>query len=195
MKQSEAHHIGSILVALLHLEEIVESISIKEISFKTNIPEEDLGTIIEDLASLGLITYDAKGVKLTNKGRQMASYIQESKLTEDILREYLEFKGGEVVLKPPYRFRYRGPKWLQLREKEIIPLSAVEPPAKVVIKTINTRNLRLIQQLASIGILPNVKAEVKSKASIGGALILKIKDFEVAIGNNVASNILVSIIN
>ncbi|MHA1754174.1 MAG: FeoA family protein, partial [Candidatus Odinarchaeia archaeon] len=47
------------------------------------------------------------------------------------------------------------------------------------------------RQLISIGVLPGVEAVVKTRSTFGGTVILKIKDFEVAISRNIANKILV----
>ncbi len=74
-------------------------------------------------------------------------------------------------------------------EEDIKPLCDLGADEKRCIARVEEEEPRLLQYLASLGLIPDVDIEVKEVAPFGGPLLVKIGDTQYALGREVASKI------
>jgi len=73
--------------------------------------------------------------------------------------------------------------------EEIKPLCELSADDKVCIAMVDEEEPKLLQYLATLGLLPDVDVEVKEVAPFGGPLLVKVGDTQYALGREVASKI------
>lgn len=76
-----------------------------------------------------------------------------------------------------------------MEDCEVKPLCDFSPDEKGCIARVEEEEPRLLQYLASLGLVPDVDVEVKEVAPFGGPLLVKIGDAQYALGREVASKI------
>ncbi|MHA1581005.1 MAG: metal-dependent transcriptional regulator [Candidatus Baldrarchaeia archaeon] len=207
------------LEALFRLEKNNERVKTTELAEKLGFPLSSMTVLLQRLANMGLVEYEPyKGVRLTDKGRKVAiKIIRRHRLSERFLTDILGLDWCEVHEQAcklehaitnkieekldkklgspavcPHGNPIPTPNGEIIFEKDI-PLSELQPAEEAVITRIIDEDPTLLRRLIAIGILPGVKITVKEKSPLGGALVLKIGDYEVALGRDVASKICVKI--
>ncbi len=205
------------LEILFRLEKNNKRVKTTELAEKLGFPPSSMTVLLQRLANMGLVNYEPyKGVKLTDKGRKVAiKIIRRHRLSERFLTDILgldwcevhehacklehaitdkieekldEKLGGPTVC--PHGNPIPTPSGKIIFEEDV-PLSELQPTDEAIITRIIDENPTLLRRLIAIGILPGVKITVKEKSPLGGALVLKIGDYEVAVGCDVASKICV----
>lgn len=76
-----------------------------------------------------------------------------------------------------------------MAEEEIKPLCDFRPDEKGHIARVEEEEPRLLQYLASLGLMPDVDVEVTEVAPFGGPLLVRIGDAQYALGREVAAKI------
>jgi DtxR family Mn-dependent transcriptional regulator len=205
------------LEILFKLEKDRERVKMTELAEKLRFPYSSMTVLLQKLSNMGLIDYEPyKGVKLTDKGKELAiKVIRRHRLSERFLTDILGFdwseahehacklehvitnkieeKLDEKLGKPtvcPHGNPIPTANGKIIFENDI-PLSELQPAEEATITRILDENSNLLRRLVAMGILPGVKVTVKEKSPLGGALVLKIGDYEVALGHDVASKICV----
>lgn len=200
------------LKAIYRLQKADDFVKFEEIANEMEIPVSQAKLFLEDLLALEVIEFDVdKGVRLAEKGKVWAmSIIRKHRLTKDFLvklgvdlseahpiadkLEHLISEDGEKHLEESLR-RPTSRRSDVVSENGAIPLSAVSPPSRVIISRITGNNEKLIRHLISVGVIPGVVARVKKRTNPKGPTILGIGGlmggFEVAVGKEVAANIMV----
>ncbi|MHA1410343.1 MAG: FeoA domain-containing protein [Candidatus Odinarchaeia archaeon] len=160
---------------------------------KKELEYDDLDKLIKllrALESFGFVRINPRNeVKLTKKGRRLTlEIIRNQELPETIISKFI---GVPIGISNLVETEGKDAEKDRCDREEIRRLISIEPPQLVEIVRIIGHNPRIEKQLLSIGIIPGVKAYVKTRATLGGTLILKIRGFEVALSSNVAHKILV----
>ena len=207
------------LETLFKLEKDGKRVKMTELAEKLGFPYSSMTVLLQKLSSMGLIDYEPyKGVKLTDKGKELAiKVIRRHRLSERFLTDILGFDWSEAhehacklehvitnkieekldeKLGKPTVCPHGNP--IPTADGKIIfendiPLSELQPTEEATITRILDENSNLLRRLVAMGILPGVKVVVKEKSPLGGTLVLKIGDYEVALGHDVASKICVKI--
>lgn len=187
-------------------------VKLEEIAKEMEVSASQVRRFLEELLSLKVIEFDIhKGARLAKKGKAWAmSVIRKHSLTKEFLvklgvdlseahpiadrLEHLISEDGEKHLEESLR----GPASQRgdaSSENGVIPLSAVNPPRRVIISRIAGKNEKLTRHLISVGVIPGVTARVKKRTGPNSPTILGIGGimggFEVAVGKEVAANIMV----
>ncbi|MEX2702417.1 MAG: metal-dependent transcriptional regulator [Candidatus Baldrarchaeota archaeon] len=203
------------LEILFRLEKSQKRVKTTELAKKLGSPLSSMTVLLQRLSKMGLVYYEPyKGVRLTDKGRKVAiKIIRRHRLSERFLTDILGLDWCEVhehacklehaitdKVEEKLNEKLGGPTVCphgnpiptpsgEIIFEEDIPLSELQPAEEAIITRITDENPALLRRLIAIGILPGVKITVKEKSPLGGALVLKIGDYEVALGHDVASKI------
>jgi len=205
------------LEVLFRLERNNKRVKTTELAEKLGSPLSSMTVLLQRLANMGLVDYEPyKGVKLTDEGRKVAvKIIRRHRLSERFLTDILGLNWCEVhehacklehaitdKIEEKLDEKLGGPTVCphgnpiptssgEIIFEEDLPLSELQPTEEAIISRIVDENPTLLRRLIAIGILPGVKIIVKEKSPLGGALVLKVGDYEVALGRDVASKICV----
>lgn len=205
------------LEILFRLEKSQKRVKTTELAKKLGSPLSSMTVLLQRLSKMGLVYYEPyKGVRLTDKGRKVAiKIIRRHRLSERFLTDILGLDWCEVhehacklehaitdKVEEKLNEKLGGPTVCphgnpiptpsgEIIFEEDTPLSELQPAEEAIITRIIDENPALLRRLIAIGILPGVKITVKEKSPLGGALVLKIGDYEVALGHDVASKICV----
>jgi DtxR family Mn-dependent transcriptional regulator len=153
---------------------------------------------------------------LTNKGKKEAlKLIRKHRLSERFLTDILGLSWDKVhaeacklehVLSPEVEESLdkllREPKSCPhghpipdsngvISAEKTCPLSELAPSQEATVISIQEENPEMLQYLATLGLLPEVKIKVEEVAPFGGPLLIKVGQAIYALGREVASKIMV----
>lgn len=158
-----------------------------------------------------------EGVRLTKKGTDAAeTLVRRHRLWERFLTDVLglnwdevheeacklehamspqvEEKLAEILGHPetcPHGYPIPGTRGAKKRVKEAKPLSSLSVGDKAVIERVAEEDSQLLQYLASLGLLPEAEISVKEIAPFKGPMLVKVCGAQYALGQEVASKIMV----
>ncbi len=158
-----------------------------------------------------------EGVRLTKKGTDSAeTLVRRHRLWERFLTDVLglnwdevheeacklehamspqvEEKLAEILGHPetcPHGYPIPGTRGAKKRVKEAKPLSSLSVGDKAVIERVAEEDSQLLQYLASLGLLPEAEISVKEIAPFKGPMLVKVCGAQYALGQEVASKIMV----
>jgi len=174
--------------------------------------------MLRRLSDKGLVrTSRRNGVKLTKKGLETAeSLVRRHRLWERFLTDVLGLNWDEVHEEAcklehamssqveeklalilgnpetcPHGYPIPGTRGAKRREKEGKPLSSLCVGEEAVIERVAEEDSKLLQYLASLGLLPEAKVAVKEIAPFKGPMLVKVCGAQYALGQEVASKIMV----
>jgi len=76
-------------------------------------------------------------------------------------------------------------------EEKARPLAELEPGKKAIVLRVSEEDPKMLQYLATLGLMPEVKVEVTEIAPFGGPILIKVGRAKYALGHGVATKILV----
>ncbi|MFX0068421.1 MAG: metal-dependent transcriptional regulator [Promethearchaeota archaeon] len=187
-------------------------VRLEEVAKEAQLSISQAKDALEDLSELKVIEFVAgKGIKLAKKGKIWAmSVVRKHRLTKDFLTK-LGVDPSEahpIAHKLEHLITENGERHLEESLERLVPaesndvpkngeirLSSLESRCSVIISRITGDNEKLIKHLVSVGVIPGVTAIVKKRSNPNSPLILRIGGlaggFEVAVGKEVASSIMV----
>ncbi|MEM3530723.1 MAG: metal-dependent transcriptional regulator [Nitrososphaerales archaeon] len=178
-----------------------------------------LGTVTNTIANLkkmGLLTHKPYlGIKLTEKGRKIASeIIRRHRLSERLLADVLKIPWSathniacklehiinenlteaiEKILQYPKTCPHGNPvpdKNGKILKDKYEALSGVPLKSKGKIMRIVNENEKVLKYISDLGLMPGVEVEVEEKTS-SGRIIVKVSGVRYSIGKEVSSSIYV----
>jgi DtxR family Mn-dependent transcriptional regulator len=174
--------------------------------------------MLKRLSEKGLVRSSrSEGVKLTRKGLETAeTMVRRHRLWERFLTDVLGLNWDEVheeacklehAMSPqveekladilghpetcPHGFPIPGTRGAKKREKEAKPLSSLSVGDEAVIERVTEEDSHLLQYLATLGLLPEARVAIKEIAPFKGPMLVKVCGAQYALGQEVASKIMV----
>ncbi|MFA5802798.1 MAG: metal-dependent transcriptional regulator [Thermoleophilia bacterium] len=158
-----------------------------------------------------------EGVQLTKKGQETAeSLVRRHRLWERFLTDVLglewdavheeacrlehamspqvEEKLSEILGHPetcPHGHPIPGTPRARKREKEAKPLSELCAGDKAIIERVSEEEPKLLQYLGTLGLLPDARITIKEIAPFKGPMLVQVCGAQYALGQEVASKIMV----
>lgn len=203
------------LERIFHLKRGEKPVKTMDLAKELGFPPSTVSTLLKKLSVDGLVKYVShRGVTLTDKGQKLAiEVVRRHRLSERLLTDVIGLdwtaahdeacklehviskevaKKVEDALGNPETCPHGNPIPSEeggMPKDEAKPLSEASPPEEAVVASVIDEDPKLLQKLLSLGILPGTKILIKERSPLGGPLILKVGDSEVAVGNSVASKI------
>lgn len=174
--------------------------------------------MLKRLAEKGLVKSSRRdGVKLTKKGLETAeALVRRHRLWERFLTDVLglnwdevheeacklehamspqvEVKLAQILGNPetcPHGYPIPGTRGAKKRAREARPLSSLSVGDEAVIDRVAEEDSQLLQYLATLGLLPEARVSVKEIAPFKGPMLVKVCGAQYALGQEVASKIMV----
>lgn len=185
---------------------------------RMNVSPPTVADMLKRLSENGLANSSrTEGVTLTKKGHQAAeTLVRRHRLWERFLTDVLgmnwdevheeacrlehamspqvEEKLAEILGHPdscPHGHPIPGTKGAHRREKEARPLYQLCVGEEGVIERVAEEEPKLLQYLASLGLLPNAPIRIKEIAPFKGPMLVQVAGAQYALGQEVASKIMV----
>ncbi len=192
-------------------------VRMSEVSKALEMSPSSTTSLLRKMADMELVLYESyKGVRLTEKGRKIAkNVVRKHRLSERLLTDLLGMDWAEVHEHACRLEHAISDKLADIIEEKLgypetcphghpisgddppvpdVPLSEVEPPAEVEVTRIMDESPAFLRRLSSIGILPGSVISVEDRAPLGGALLVRVLDTDIAIGKDVAPKIRVRLL-
>ncbi|MCL6106084.1 MAG: metal-dependent transcriptional regulator [Actinobacteria bacterium] len=174
--------------------------------------------MLRRLTENGLVQVSRRhGVHLTRQGQQAAeTLVRRHRLWERFLTDVLGLDWDEVheeacklehAMSPqveekladilghpdtcPHGFPIPGTKGARKREREAVPLSNLCVGDEGVIERVAEEEPKLLQYLATLGLFPDARIQVKEIAPFRGPMLVRVAGSQYALGQEVASKIMV----
>lgn len=185
---------------------------------KMHVSPPTVADMLKRLSENGFVKVSRKeGVTLTKKGLETAeSLVRRHRLWERFLTDVLGLNWDEVheeacklehAMSPqveerlakilgnpetcPHGYPIPGTKVFRKREKKAKPLSQLAVGEEGIIERVSEEEPKLLQYLASLGLLPNAHVHIKEIAPFKGPMLVQVQGAQYALGQEVASKILV----
>lgn len=185
---------------------------------RMNVSPPTVADMLKRLQENGLANSSrSEGVTLTKKGQQAAeTLVRRHRLWERFLTDVLGLNWDEVheeacklehAMSPqveerlaeilghpdscPHGHPIPGTRGARRREKEARPLSQLCVGEEGVIERVAEEEPKLLQYLASLGLLPNARIRIKEIAPFRGPMLVQVAGAQYALGQEVASKIMV----
>lgn len=185
---------------------------------RMNVSPPTVADMLKRLAENGLASSSrTEGVKLTKKGLEAAeTLVRRHRLWERFLTDVLGLNWDEVheeacrlehAMSPqveerlaeilghpdscPHGHPIPGTRGARRREKAARPLSRLCVGEEGVIERVAEEEPKLLQYLASLGLLPNAPIRIKEIAPFKGPMLVQVAGAQYALGQEVASKIMV----
>ncbi len=204
------------LESIFRLQQKERPVRISKLAEDLGITLASASEMAKKLKQMKLISNTGKKVYLTKRGETEArQVIRRHRLSERLLTDVLGFDWDKVheeacklehalsqeledgiaeSLGNPETCPHGQPipnKDGVFVEESTLPLSSLEPGEKREIARVPEDNPELLRYLDSLGLKPKVEVEVKEVAPFGGPLLIQIGNVRHALGQRVASKILV----
>jgi len=166
----------------------------------------------ESLSKKGLVDYEPyKGVKLTKKGKTLASsMMRKHRLAERLLVDVVGVNWDESHEEACKLEHALSKEVLEKLDKALgnpascphgnvipdqdgkaepddsHPLTDYEPPSMVEVTRISNERADLLNQLCSMGIFPGTKLKLIQKTPMGGPVLVDLGKCQIAVGNDIA---------
>jgi DtxR family Mn-dependent transcriptional regulator len=174
--------------------------------------------MLKRLSDKGMISTSRRdGVKLTKKGLATAeTMVRRHRLWERFLTDVLGLNWDEVheeacrlehAMSPqveekladilghpetcPHGFPIPGTRGAKKRAREAKPLSKLSVGDEAIIERVTEEDSQLLQYLSSLGLLPEAKISIKEIAPFKGPMLVQVCGAQYALGQEVASKIMV----
>lgn len=212
--EADTPRIEEYLESIYKLQQEQRPVSTSSLAEHLKLSAPSVSEMIKKLASKDLVSHTEKGVCLTEEGKAIAKkVIRRHRLSERLLTDILGFKWDEVhdeacrlehAISPEMEERISqslgNPKTcphghpipdkdgIIIKEK-VRPLSELKAREKGTIVNVFEEDPKMLQYLASLGLIPDVCVQVEEVAPFGGPLIVCVCGSRYALGREVASKI------
>lgn len=185
---------------------------------RMNVSPPTVADMLKRLVENGLVSVNKRhGVTLTKRGKETAeSLVRRHRLWERFLTDVLgldwdavheeacklehamspqvEERLAKILGNPetcPHGHPIPGTKAAKRREREAKPLSKLSVGEEGVIERVAEEEPKLLQYLASLGLLPDARIRIKEIAPFRGPMLVQVHGAQYALGQEVASKIMV----
>ncbi|MCL4309444.1 MAG: metal-dependent transcriptional regulator [Actinomycetota bacterium] len=185
---------------------------------RMNVSPPTVADMLRRLTENGFVKVSRReGVQLTRKGNETAeSLVRRHRLWERFLTDVLGLDWGEVheeacrlehAMSPqveeklaqilgnpetcPHGFPIPGTKKARQRDRDAVPLSQLCVGDEGVIERVTEEEPKLLQYLATLGLFPDARVKVKEIAPFKGPMLVRVAGSQYALGQEVASKIMV----
>jgi DtxR family transcriptional regulator, Mn-dependent transcriptional regulator len=206
------------LKAIYELERTSEPAETNAIARLLGIAPASVSGMVRRLVEQGLITHERyRGVKLTTLGRRAAlKTLRRHRVIEAYLTSALGYSWDRVhdeaerlehaasdelidrmaaAIGEPETDPHGAPiptREGTLRERSLVPLAALQPGSSARVERVSDRNAERLRYLAELGIVPGATVQVIAREPFGGPMALRVDDSSRTIGQELATQILVS---
>jgi DtxR family Mn-dependent transcriptional regulator len=212
--EADTSRIEEYLESIYKLQQEQHPVSTSRLAEHLKLSPPSVSEMIKKLAQKGLVNQIEKGVCLTEEGNKMAKkVIRRHRLSERLLTDVLGFKWDEVhdeacrlehAISPEMEDRIAEslgnpktcPHGHPIPDKEgvfvketVRPLSELKASDTGIIVSVFEEDPKMLQYLASLGLIPDVCVRVEEVAPFGGPLIVCVSGSRYALGREVASKI------
>ncbi|MGB8216831.1 MAG: metal-dependent transcriptional regulator [Candidatus Methanoperedens sp.] len=212
--EADTSRIEEYLESIYKLQQEQHPVSTSRLAEHLKLSPPSVSEMIKKLAHKGLLNQIEKGVCLTEEGNKMAKkVIRRHRLSERLLTDILGFKWDEVhdeacrlehAISPEMEDRIAEslgnprtcPHGHPIPDKDgvfvketVRPLSELKASDTGIIVSVFEEDPKMLQYLASLGLIPDVCVEVEEVAPFGGPLIVCVSGARYALGREVASKI------
>jgi len=210
----DTSRIEEYLESIYKLQQLQHPVSISKLAEYLKLSPPSVSEMVKKLANKGLVYYSGRGVCLTKQGSMIAKkVIRRHRLSERMLTDLLGFKWDEVhevacklehVLSTEMEERIAEslghPKTCphghpipdkdgSIVKEKLRSLSELKPSEKGIIVSVYEEDPKMLQYLASLGLLPNVCVKVEEVAPFNGPIMVRVSGSRYAIGREIASKI------
>lgn len=212
--EADTPRIEEYLESIYKLQQEQHPVSTSRLAEHLKLSPPSVSEMVKKLASKELVSHTEKGVCLTDEGKSIAKkVIRRHRLSERLLTDILGFKWDEVhdeacrlehAISPEMEERIEkslgNPKTcphghpipdkdgMFLKEK-VKPLSELKTNDKGIIVSVFEEDPKMLQYIASLGLIPDVCIRVEEVAPFGGPMIVCVSGSRYALGREVASKI------
>jgi DtxR family transcriptional regulator, Mn-dependent transcriptional regulator len=202
------------LESIYKLQQEQHPVSTSRLAEHLKLSPPSVSEMVKKLVSKDLVSHTEKGVCLTEEGKTIAKkVIRRHRLSERLLTDILGFKWDEVhdeacklehAISPEMEDRISeslgNPKTCPhghpipdkdgtLVKEKVKPLSELKAKDRGTIVSVFEEDPKMLQYLASLGLIPDVCVRVDEVAPFGGPLIVCVSGARYALGREVASKI------
>ena len=212
--EADTPRIEEYLESIYKLQQPEQPVTTSRLAEHLKLSPPSVSEMVKKLTVKGLVSHTGKGVCLTEKGNTLAKkVVRRHRLSERLLTDILGYGWDEVheeacklehAISPEMEARieeslgnpktcphgYPIPDKDGVIEKENLrPLSELKASDKATIVSVFEEDPKMLQYLASLGMLPRVSISVEEVAPFGGPLIVCVSGSRYALGREVASKI------
>lgn len=212
--EADTPRIEEYLESIYKLQQEKHPVSTSRLATHLKLSAPSVSGMIKKLASKDLVSHTEKGVCLTEEGKTLAKkVIRRHRLSERLLTDILGFKWDEVheeacrlehAISPEMEDRIAqslgNPRTCPhghpipdkngvLIKENVKPLSELKAAQKATIVSVFEEDPKMLQYLASLGLIPGVCVTVEEVAPFGGPLIVLVSGSRYALGREIASKI------
>ncbi|MDP2766501.1 MAG: metal-dependent transcriptional regulator [Candidatus Methanoperedens sp.] len=212
--EADTPRIEEYLESVYKLQQVQHPVSTSRLAEHLKLSPPSVSEMVKKLAHKGLVSHTEKGVCLTQEGNRIAKkVIRRHRLSERLLTDILGYKWDEVhdeacklehAISPEMEERIAAslgnPKTCPhghpipdkegvLAKEKVKPLSELKANDKGTIVSVFEEDPKMLQYLASLGLIPEVCVRVEEVAPFGGPLIVCVSGSRYALGREVASKI------
>lgn len=212
--EADTPRIEEYLESIYKLQQEQHPVSTSRLAEHLKLSAPSVSEMVKKLASKRLVNHTEKGVCLTDEGNKMAKIVvRRHRLSERLLTDILGYKWDEVhdeacrlehAISPQMEDRIAlslgNPKTCPhghpipdkngvLLKEKVRPLSELKAKQKAIIVNVFEEDPKMLQYLASLGLIPDVSVLVEEVAPFGGPLIVCVSGSRYALGREVASKI------
>jgi DtxR family Mn-dependent transcriptional regulator len=206
------------LKAIYELERSAETAETNAIARLLGIAPASVSGMVRRLVEQGLITHERyRGVKLTSLGRRAAlKTLRRHRVIEAYLTSALGFSWDRVhdeaerlehaasdelidrmaaAIGEPETDPHGAPiptREGTLRERSLVSLASLQPGTAARVERVSDRNAERLRYLAELGIVPGAAVQVIAREPFGGPIALRVDRAPRTIGQELATQILVS---
>jgi DtxR family Mn-dependent transcriptional regulator len=212
--EADTPRIEEYLESIFKLQQEQHPVSTSRLAEHLKLSPPSVSEMIKKLASKQLVNHTEKGVCLTDEGKAIAKkVVRRHRLSERLLTDILGFKWDEVhdeacrlehAISPEMEDRISeslgNPRTCphghpipdkdgKLVKESVKPLSELRARDRGTIVSVFEEDPKMLQYLASLGLIPDVCVKVEEVAPFGGPLIVCVSGSRYALGREVASKI------
>lgn len=212
--EADTPRIEEYLESIYKLQQARHPVSTSRLAEHLKLSPPSVSEMVKKLTNKGLVNHTEKGVCLTEEGRTIAKkVIRRHRLSERLLTDILGYKWDEVhdeacrlehAISPEMEERIAKslgdpktcPHGHPIPDKEgtfvkekLKSLSELKASDKGTIVSVFEEDPKMLQYLASLGLIPQVCVKVEEVAPFGGPLIVCVSGSRYALGREVASKI------
>lgn len=212
--EADTPRIEEYLESIYKLQQEQHPVSTSRLAEHLRLSAPSVSEMIKKLAGRDLVSHTEKGVCLTEDGKKIAKkVIRRHRLSERLLTDVLGFKWDEVhdeacrlehaisqEMEDRIAASLGNPKTCPhghpipdkdgiLVKERVKLLSELRPRDRGIIVSVFEEDPKMLQYLASLGLIPDVCVKVEEVAPFGGPLIVCVSGSRYALGREVASKI------
>ncbi len=212
--EADTPRIEEYLESIYKLQQAAHPVSTSRLAEHLKLSPPSVSEMVKKLENKGLVSHTEKGVCLTEEGKTIAKkVIRRHRLSERLLTDILGYKWHEVhdeacrlehAISPEMEERIAAslgnpktcPHGHPIPDKDgtfvkekVRSLSELKAKDKGIIVCVFEEDPKMLQYLASLGLIPEVCVTVEEVAPFGGPLIVCVSGSRYALGREVASKI------